>query len=97
MVQDSLSDLTRRKFLQTSAVTVAGSAIAGGWPQSASGLEPGGATKPARPIVVSSGNGLTPFNGAVPLETALQAAYDQIKDRKGFLTPEGVFVKEEAI
>lgn len=25
----------------------------------------------------------------------LQCAYDQIKDRKGYLTPEGVFVKEE--
>ena len=31
----------------------------------------------------------------VPLETALQAAYDQIKDRKGFLTPEGIFVKQQ--
>lgn len=31
----------------------------------------------------------------VPLETALQAAYDQIKDRKGWLTPEGVFLKAE--
>ena len=31
----------------------------------------------------------------VPLETALQAAYDQIKDRKGWLTPEGVFVKQQ--
>ena len=29
------------------------------------------------------------------LETALRAAYDQIKDRKGYLTPEGVFVKQE--
>ena len=25
---------------------------------------------------------------------ALAVAYDQIKDRKGFLTPEGIFVKE---
>lgn len=25
---------------------------------------------------------------------ALQAAYEQIKDRKGFLTPEGIFVKQ---
>jgi hypothetical protein len=32
---------------------------------------------------------------SVPLETALQAAYDQIKDRKGYLTSEGVFVKQE--
>ena len=31
----------------------------------------------------------------VPLETALQAAYDQIKDRKGWLTPEGVFVRQQ--
>ena len=31
----------------------------------------------------------------VPLEKALQAAYDQIKDRKGWLTPEGVFVKQQ--
>lgn len=31
----------------------------------------------------------------VTLETALQAAYDQIKDRKGWLTPEGVFLKAE--
>lgn len=26
---------------------------------------------------------------------ALQTAYAQIKDRKGFLTPEGIFVKEK--
>lgn len=25
---------------------------------------------------------------------ALKAAYEQIKDRKGFLTPEGIFVKQ---
>jgi len=25
---------------------------------------------------------------------ALEAAYEQIKDRKGFLTPEGIFVKQ---
>lgn len=25
---------------------------------------------------------------------ALKAAYEQIKDRKGYLTPEGIFVKE---
>lgn len=25
---------------------------------------------------------------------ALKAAYDQIKDRKGYLTPEGIFVKD---
>jgi hypothetical protein len=31
----------------------------------------------------------------VPLETALQAAYDQIKDRKGYLTPEGIFIKQQ--
>lgn len=31
----------------------------------------------------------------VTLETALQAAYDQIKDRKGFLTPEGIFVRQQ--
>lgn len=31
----------------------------------------------------------------VSIEQALQAAYDEIKDRKGTLTPEGVFVKQE--
>jgi NTP pyrophosphatase (non-canonical NTP hydrolase) len=30
------------------------------------------------------------------LPVCLAAAYEQIKDRKGTLTPEGVFVKEEA-
>jgi NTP pyrophosphatase (non-canonical NTP hydrolase) len=30
----------------------------------------------------------------VSLEECLTAAYEQIKDRKGVLTPEGVFVKE---
>lgn len=31
----------------------------------------------------------------VGIEDALQAAYDEIKDRKGTLTPEGVFVREK--
>jgi NTP pyrophosphatase (non-canonical NTP hydrolase) len=31
----------------------------------------------------------------VPLPLCLAAAYDQIKDRRGVLTKEGVFVKEE--
>jgi len=30
----------------------------------------------------------------VTIEAALQAAYDEIKDRKGWLTPEGVFVRQ---
>jgi NTP pyrophosphatase (non-canonical NTP hydrolase) len=30
------------------------------------------------------------------LERCLASAYDTIKDRKGYLTPEGVFVKQEA-
>jgi NTP pyrophosphatase (non-canonical NTP hydrolase) len=30
------------------------------------------------------------------IEHCLREAYEQIKDRKGTLTPEGVFVKEEA-
>jgi hypothetical protein len=30
----------------------------------------------------------------VKLEDCLAAAYDEIKDRKGTLTPEGVFLKE---
>lgn len=29
------------------------------------------------------------------LAHCLECAYDEIKDRKGYLTPEGVFVKEE--
>jgi hypothetical protein len=29
------------------------------------------------------------------LVTCFNHAYDQIKDRKGYLTPEGIFVKEE--
>ncbi len=29
------------------------------------------------------------------LRNCLESAYDEIKDRKGYLTPEGVFVKEE--
>lgn len=31
----------------------------------------------------------------VRLEDCLTAAYDTIKDRRGYLTPEGIFVKEE--
>jgi NTP pyrophosphatase (non-canonical NTP hydrolase) len=32
----------------------------------------------------------------VKLEDCLASAYGEIKDRKGHLTPEGVFVKEES-
>lgn len=32
----------------------------------------------------------------VPVTECMRAAWEQIKDRKGHLTPEGVFVKEEA-
>jgi NTP pyrophosphatase (non-canonical NTP hydrolase) len=32
----------------------------------------------------------------VPLVECMRAAWEQIKDRKGTLTPEGVFVKERA-
>jgi NTP pyrophosphatase (non-canonical NTP hydrolase) len=32
----------------------------------------------------------------VDVEFCIEAAWDQIKDRRGYLTPEGVFVKEEA-
>lgn len=32
----------------------------------------------------------------ISIKDALSAAYDEIKDRKGTLTPEGVFVKEAA-
>ena len=32
----------------------------------------------------------------IDLVDCLELAYDQIKDRKGYLTPEGIFVKETA-
>jgi len=32
----------------------------------------------------------------VDLVSCLELAYDEIKDRKGYLTPEGIFVKEAA-
>lgn len=32
----------------------------------------------------------------VTLTQCLAAAYDTIKDRRGYLTPEGIFVKEQA-
>ena len=31
----------------------------------------------------------------IPFSKCLEAAYEQIKDRKGFLRPDGVFVKSE--
>lgn len=36
------------------------------------------------------------YDPAMTLRLCLQKAYDTIKDRKGTLTPEGVFVKESA-
>lgn len=32
----------------------------------------------------------------IDLVSCLELAYDEIKDRKGYLTPEGIFVKEVA-
>lgn len=31
----------------------------------------------------------------MPLEECLEQAYQQIKNRKGYLTPEGVFIKDQ--
>lgn len=31
----------------------------------------------------------------ITMSQALEAAFNQIKDRKGYLTPEGIFVKQE--
>lgn len=32
----------------------------------------------------------------IDLVSCLELAYEEIKDRKGYLTPEGIFVKEQA-
>src|SRR3989442_15950747 len=75
MTRNGVSPWTRRQFLQTSAASVVGSAMAN-WSSPADAQDTGEPRKPSRPLIVSSANGLTRFNGTIPLDAGMKLLKD---------------------